>query len=82
MFIYGNLPTWKDGLYIETGHIYFYNNGLVQDCSISIANAMEILQSCTKPLERKCPCDIASDVATILMQRQDKLITAIGFYSD
>ena len=25
-------------------------NGLVQDCSISIANAMEILQSCTKPL--------------------------------
>ena len=29
----------------------YYNNfdGLVQDCSISIANAMEILQSCTKP---------------------------------
>ena len=25
-------------------------NGLVQDCSISIADAMEILQSCTKPL--------------------------------
>ena len=24
-------------------------NGLVQDCSISIANAQEILQSCTKP---------------------------------
>ena len=24
-------------------------DGLVQDCSISIANAMEILQSCTKP---------------------------------
>ena len=24
-------------------------NGLVQDCSISIANALEILQSCTKP---------------------------------
>ena len=23
--------------------------GLVQDCSISIANAMEILQPCTKP---------------------------------
>ena len=31
-------------------HIYVaYTNGLVQDCSISIANAMEILQSCTKP---------------------------------
>ena len=25
-------------------------NGLVQDCSNSIANAMELLQSCTKPL--------------------------------
>ena len=25
-----------------------YIDGLVQDCSISIANAMEILQSCTK----------------------------------
>ena len=27
-----------------------YINGFVQDCSISIANALEILQSCTKPL--------------------------------
>ena len=27
-----------------------YIDGSVQDCSISIANAMEILQSCTKPL--------------------------------
>ena len=26
-----------------------YVDGLVQDCSISIANALEILQSCTKP---------------------------------
>ena len=25
-------------------------NGLVQDCSISTANALEILQSCTKPV--------------------------------
>ena len=24
-------------------------DGLVKDCSISIANALEILQSCTKP---------------------------------
>ena len=27
-------------------------DGLVQDCSISIDNALEILQSCTKPSER------------------------------
>ena len=30
---------------IYVSHIY----GLAQDCSISIANAVEILQSCTKP---------------------------------
>ena len=28
-------------------HIYI--NGLVQDCSNTIANALELLQSCTKP---------------------------------
>ena len=28
---------------------YQYINGLVQDCSNSIANALELLQSCTKP---------------------------------
>ena len=29
-------------------------DGLVQDCSNSIANALELLQSCTKPLIRLC----------------------------
>ena len=34
-----------------------YNtDGLVQDCSISTANTMEILQSCTKPLIYILPC--------------------------
>ena len=28
---------------------FFYIDGLVQDCSVCIANALEILQSCTKP---------------------------------
>ena len=27
----------------------FHIGGLVQDCSNSIANALELLQSCTKP---------------------------------
>ena len=31
-----------------------YIIGLVQDCSNSIANALELLQSCTKPLIDKC----------------------------
>ena len=31
-------------------YIYIYIDDLVQDYSISTANALEILQSCTKPL--------------------------------
>ena len=30
-------------------HVKCYLIGLVQDCSNSIANALELLQSCTKP---------------------------------
>ena len=37
-----------DNSYHVIQHITMYINGLVQDCSISIANALEILQSCTK----------------------------------
>ena len=32
--------------YHDTG--WYYIDGLVQDCSNSIANALELLQSCTK----------------------------------
>ena len=35
--------------------ILHYINGLVQDCGISIANALEILQSCNKPLIYRWP---------------------------
>ena len=31
-------------------NIYRHIDGLLQDCSNSIANALELLQSCTKPL--------------------------------
>ena len=34
---------------IQQFEMYSYIDGLVQDCSISIANGLEILQSCTKP---------------------------------
>ena len=43
----------------------FYVNGLVQDSSISIANALEILQSCTKPL-------IYSDLFPINMPQYER----------
>ena len=35
---------------LESSPLEIYINGLVQDCSMSVALAMEILQSCTKPL--------------------------------
>ena len=45
--LYNENPySWKDSLYLK-----HWMDGLVQDCSISIANALEILQSCTKPSE-------------------------------
>ena len=34
----------------DSNIIYSVIEGLVQDCSNSIANAMELLQSCIKPL--------------------------------
>ena len=40
-----NLPSWTTNF----GCLLIYIDGLVQDCSISIANALEILQSCIKP---------------------------------
>ena len=40
-----------DGMLVlwDTVHCQDYIDGLVQDCSNSIANALELLQSCTKP---------------------------------
>ena len=32
------------------GNVWVYFNGFVQDCSNSIANTLELMQSCTKPL--------------------------------
>ena len=46
MEISSSLPSkfWRADRYIESEI-----DDLVQDCSVSIANALEILQSCTKP---------------------------------
>ena len=52
----------KNLLYIEPVPwlvvVVFHLDGLVQDCSNSIANALELLQSCTKP--SICCCYIDS----------------------
>ena len=37
-------------VYKNTKYPHVNIDGLVQDCSNSIANALELLQSCTKPL--------------------------------
>ena len=39
--------SWGMGKTKKNGQ--YQTDGLVQDCSVSIANALEILQSCTKP---------------------------------
>ena len=45
-----NVITAKQGTEcLSVVWLYNHIDGTVQDCSISIANAMEILQSCTKP---------------------------------
>ena len=45
--------SWNYSIYSSRFFVYLLWNhfdGLVQDCSNSIANAVELLQSCTKPL--------------------------------
>ena len=49
------LSQWKKTLHSLAENFWCYIDGLVQDCSISSALAMEILQSCTKPLTCLCP---------------------------
>ena len=39
--------------YLQQDQYQTHTDGLGQDCSISIANALEILQSCTKPWMHK-----------------------------
>ena len=41
---------------INTSKCHFYFNGLVQDCGISIANVLEIVQSCTKSWIYRSKC--------------------------
>ena len=56
--IFNFLVSWKswplrDFLHLLLGFLQYHVNqmdGSVQDCSNSIANALELLQSCTKPL--------------------------------
>ena len=62
---------WKIFVIIGTWNYFLYDNqnipshrlyidGLMQDCSISIACALEILQSCTKPSICRCICCMIS----------------------
>ena len=57
-----------------------YIDGLVQDCSISIFNALEILQSCTKPSIWYCLPNIISRGVVFMtltrLWRSDSLPTA------
>ena len=54
--------TWMLG-WIVFGKTISYIDGLVQDCSISIANALEILQFCTKATI--CTCLVTTTLCYI-----------------
>ena len=47
-----HMSHWSDPCTLVNAVLYDY--GLVQDCSISIANTLEILQSCTKTSMKYC----------------------------
>ena len=67
-YVEGVFMSWHHHVscWLHYHYLQHWINGLVQDCSNSIANAMELLQSCTKPsgcceswwstvhLERRC----------------------------
>ena len=48
MCVHIMMSSWKNNPHWGKGINNTYIHGLVQGCSISIANALEILQSCTK----------------------------------
>ena len=47
--LYSPLPTANSKTYVTDSQHRHYIDGLVQDCSISIDDTLEILQSCIKP---------------------------------
>ena len=64
--------------------------GLVQDCSNSSANALELLQSCTKPLwlSRKfpyaaenCPCPIPVPIPALIPVPRGRLLSISHYAS-
>ena len=46
-FVWNDISSFKEFLKWKSDDAYL--DGLVQDCSNSIANALDLLQSCTKP---------------------------------
>ena len=54
-----------------------YSDGLVQNCSNSIANALELLQSCTKPLMQESYDCSRVGVATIKKCGQIRPLSSI-----
>ena len=44
-------------------------DGLLQDCIISVANTLEILQYCTKPLKWNWPDSCCGDISEMLQAK-------------
>ena len=49
LIIFSIIQSYYDKIWMSSIDFHCNIDGLVQDCSNSIANALELLQSCTKP---------------------------------
>ena len=56
-------------------------DGLMQDCSNSIANTLELLQSCTKPWIYPYICDAQTGSSLCLQSASILTVTGTGWYN-
>ena len=58
---------------------WFHIDGWVQDCSDPIANAMDLLQSCTKPSIYRCLLINIENILVGIRRSYDSLFSRVGF---
>ena len=68
-------PSWADENICDRDlYSHGHSDGLVQGCSNSIANALELLQSCTKPLIWACVPSILPKLFMAAVQVQSSAV--------
>ena len=75
----GGTQTWRCPLVLKNRVYYTYIDGFMQNCSNSIANALELLQSCSKPLMYSCAIFLTHG-DTINAALYSKIITTTSWF--